>query len=81
MKPTGIVRKIDNLGRLVIPKELRNILDIDSHDGLEIYIEERSIVISKHENKCVFCEGLDSLTSFGGKLICKSCVSLIGEAG
>lgn len=48
MKSTGIVRKVDNLGRLVIPKELRNILGIAEKDALEIFVEDDRIILKKY---------------------------------
>ena len=55
MKSTGIVRRIDNLGRVTLPIELRRNLDVDCGDPLEIYTEGASIVLRKHEPNCVFC--------------------------
>ena len=55
MKATGIIRKIDELGRFVIPMEMRNKLDISSNDPLEIYVEGTSIVLKKYQPDCVFC--------------------------
>ena len=54
MKATGIIRKIDELGRFVIPMEMRNKLDISSNDPLEIYVEGTSIVLKKYQPDCVF---------------------------
>jgi len=55
MKNTGIVRKVDELGRVVIPKELRNTLGINERDPLEIYVEGHKIILQKYQNRCVFC--------------------------
>jgi len=74
MKSTGIVRKVDELGRLVIPKELRRTLDIEEKDALEIYVEGEQIILKKYEPTCIFCgEGKDVL-NYKGKNICKNCL-------
>ena len=71
MKSTGIVRKLDELGRVVIPKEIRNKLDIEEKDPIEIYIEGNSIVLKKFELGCIFCNNSRDLTTYKDKLICK----------
>lgn len=74
MKSTGIVRKVDELGRVVIPIELRRTLGIDEKDSLEIYVDNEKIVLKKYEPACVFCNSADDVQNFKGKLVCKSCV-------
>lgn len=76
MKATGIVRKVDNLGRIVIPKELRNTLDIEIKEALEIYTDNEKIVLKKYEKDCIFCGEKDSreLVNFKCKTICKKCI-------
>lgn len=71
MKATGIVRNLDSLGRVVIPKELRRTLDINEQDGLEIFVDGDKIVLRKYEPGCVFGGGTDDLIEHGGKLISK----------
>ena len=75
MKAVGIVRRIDQLGRVVIPKETRTILNIESGDSLEIYTNNDTIVLRKYEKSCIFCGNDDesTLTNYNDKLICKSC--------
>lgn len=73
MKYTGMSRPVDDLGRVVIPKEIRNTLNLKTKDLLEIYIEGDMIVLKKNENKCVLCSGTDSLLPYNGKLVCKTC--------
>jgi transcriptional pleiotropic regulator of transition state genes len=80
MKSTGIVRKIDDLGRVVIPKELRKTMDLDSKDSLEIYVENDSIIFSKYESGCIFCNELSNTFEYEGKTICKSCLEDMGES-
>ena len=70
MKSTGIVRKIDELGRFVIPMEMRNKLDISSNDPLEIYVEGTTIMLRKYEPDCVFCGSSKDVTPYKGKNVC-----------
>ena len=72
---TGVVRNIDELGRLVVPKEMRTTLGIDYSDPVEISIEEDKIVIRKHAPYCIFCQSTEGLSEFKGKKICKECLS------
>ena len=80
MKATGIVRKVDELGRIVLPIELRRTLNIAIKDALEIYVEGEEIILKKYEPACIFCgEGKD-LISYHGKNVCRSCrQKLAGE--
>ena len=74
MKSTGIIRKVDELGRVVIPKETRKKLDINERDPMEIYIDGRSIILKKLETNCIFCKSNKNLIKFKDKLICKKCL-------
>lgn len=74
MKATGIVRKVDELGRIVLPIELRRTLDIAEKDSLEIYVDGSSIVLKKYQPACVFCTDTKDVTSFKGKNICPKCL-------
>ncbi len=74
MKSTGIIRKLDELGRVVIPKEIRNKLDIEEKDPIEIYVDGNSIILKKSVSGCIFCENPKDLISFKDKLICKKCL-------
>ena len=73
MKSTGIVRKIDELGRIVLPMELRKTLNIQIKDPIEIYVEGDSVVLKKYEPTCIFCGGVTDVTSFKDKNICNQC--------
>ena len=77
MKFTGMSRQIDELGRMVIPKEIRDALDITPKDSMEIYIEGESIILKKAGNCCVFCGKRTDFTSFSDKPICADCVEKI----
>ncbi len=77
MKSTGVVRKIDELGRIVLPIEIRNNLDIKSRDAVEIFVDEDKIVLKKYEPACVFCGNAADVEQFGGKLVCRNCIDKI----
>ena len=79
MKSTGIIRKVDELGRIVLPIELRRTLDIAERDELEIFMENDRIVLQKFEPACIFCGSSRLLTAYRGKNICQSCISKISE--
>ena len=74
MKSTGIVRKVDELGRIVLPIELRRTLDIAEKDSLEIYVDGPTIVLRKYQPACIFCEDARDVISFRGKNVCTSCI-------
>ena len=75
MKATGITRKIDELGRIVLPKELRKTLGIEPGTPIEIYTEDDMIVLKKFENRCVLCGSTTDVTDVKGKKVCKKCIS------
>jgi len=79
MKSTGIIRKVDDLGRIVLPIELRRTLDIAERDELEIYMENDRIILQKFEAACVFCGSSKGLVTFRGKNICQECVRKVAE--
>ncbi len=79
MKATGIVRNIDDLGRIVIPMEIRRGFDIGTKDPLEIFIEGNKIILTKCKNACTFCGCEDNITSFKEKFICDSCKKSINK--
>ena len=75
MKSTGIVRKVDELGRVVIPIELRRTMDIEEKDALEIYVDGDKIILRKYEPACVFCGNAKDVENFRGKNVCKECLA------
>ncbi|WP_249311723.1 AbrB/MazE/SpoVT family DNA-binding domain-containing protein [Congzhengia minquanensis] len=79
MKSTGIVRKVDELGRIVLPIELRRTLDIAVKDALEIYVDEGTIILKKYEPSCIFCGNSKDVISFKGKNICPKCLDELGR--
>ncbi|HCC01332.1 MAG TPA: AbrB family transcriptional regulator [Ruminococcaceae bacterium] len=81
LKFTGIVRKVDELGRIVLPKELRNTLNINEKDPLEIYVDEDSkIVLKKYEPACIFCGSMNDIISFKGHNVCRECAKKLEKA-
>ena len=79
MKTTGIVRKVDELGRIVLPIELRRTLDIEERDALEIYLEGDKIILSKYMPACIFCGSSEDLVNYMGKNVCKACAQKLNK--
>lgn len=79
MKSTGIVRKVDELGRIVLPIEMRRTLNIEEKDSLEIYVEGDNVILRKYQATCVFCESTKNLMSLNGKNICPDCLRKLKE--
>jgi len=74
MKSTGVVRKVDELGRIVLPIELRRTLDIAEKDALEIFVDGDKIILRKYEPACIFCGNAKDVIYYKGKNICKDCM-------
>lgn len=74
MKSTGIVRRIDELGRIVLPAELRRTLDIGDKENMEIFIEGTAIILKKYRPTCIFCDNAREISIFKGKSICSRCL-------
>lgn len=74
MKSTGIVRPVDNLGRIVVPAELRRTLNINEKDSLEIYVDNENIILRKYEPACIFCNDAEDVIQYKGKNICAHCL-------
>ena len=79
MKATGIVRKVDELGRVVLPIELRRNLNIEIKDPLEIFVDGDSIILKPYRPCCVFCGEGDDTISYMGKIVCKKCIEQLKE--
>lgn len=79
MKSTGIVRKVDELGRIVLPIELRRTLDIAEKDSLEIYMDGSAIVLKKYQPACIFCDDTKDIVLYHGKNICAKCLKGLKE--
>lgn len=74
MKSTGIVRRVDELGRIVIPIELRRTLDIEIKDSLEIFVDGEQIILKKYSPSCIFCGNAKDVINYKGKNICQTCL-------
>lgn len=79
MKSTGIVRKVDELGRIVLPIELRRTLDIAEHDELEIYLDDDRVILKKFEPTCIFCSATHGLVSYQQRNICADCIRRLSQ--
>ena len=74
MKSTGVVRKLDDLGRIVIPIELRRTMDIGLRDTLEIFVEDEKIILQKYHPACIFCNDATDVVEFEGRKVCRKCL-------
>lgn len=79
MTSTGIVRRIDSVGRFVLPIELRRTLEISDTDSLEIFIEDNTIVLKKYQPACIFCGNARNVTTYKGKNVCMNCRRELAE--
>ena len=75
MKSTGMVRKIDELGRIVMPAEIRQTLGLEVRDAMEIFIDGERVILQKYQPSCIFYTNADDLVDFGGKRICLECLA------
>ncbi|OPG89580.1 hypothetical protein B2I21_36285 [Chryseobacterium mucoviscidosis] len=76
MKSTGIVRQVDELGRIVIPIELRRVLGMDVGEPVEIFIDDQAnrLMFRKYQSGCLFCDSMESISYFRGRQVCSSCL-------
>jgi len=79
MKKVSFVRKIDKLGRIMIPKKIRNILNFSENESLEIILEKEKLVLKKHQQACQFCNETENTIKYNKTLICKDCATEIAE--
>ncbi len=79
MKSTGIVRKVDTLGRIVLPIEIRKILDIKEKDSIEIFIDTDKIVLQKYQPACIFCGNAEDVVYFNNKRVCSACIEKLKD--
>jgi len=73
MKATGMIRRVDEMGRIVLPAELRRAMDIGEKEMLEIYVEDDRLIMKKYRPTCVFCDSCKDILIFRGKNICGQC--------
>ena len=74
MKSTGIVRRVDELGRIVLPIELRRSLNINERDTLEIFVDDEKIILKKYEPADIFTGSMDDLIEYKGKKVSKESI-------
>lgn len=79
MKSTGIVRKVDELGRIVLPIELRRTLGIEEKDRIEIFVDGESIILRKYQPACILCDNAKDIINYKGKNICPDCIRAMNE--
>lgn len=79
MKSTGIVRKVDELGRIVLPIELRRTLGIEEKDRIEIFVDGESIILRKYQPACIFCDNAKDIINYKDKNICPDCIRAMNE--
>ena len=79
MKSTGIVRKVDELGRIVLPIELRRTRGIEERDRIEIFVDGESIILRKYQPACIFCDNAKDIINYKGKNICPDCIRAMNE--
>lgn len=79
MNSTGIVRKVDELGRIVLPIELRRTLGIEEKDRIEIFVDGESIILRKYQPACIFCDNAKDIINYKGKNICPDCIRAMNE--
>ena len=74
MKSTGMVRKVDELGRIVLPISIRQNMGIEARDSVEIFTDENRIILQKYQSSCIFCNNADELVYFNDQRICRECL-------
>lgn len=79
IKSTGIIRRVDELGRVVLPIELRNKFGIVEKDPIEIFVDGSAIVLKKYEPNCIFCGATKKLIPYNDKLVCAKCIEKINK--
>ncbi|NDO18883.1 AbrB/MazE/SpoVT family DNA-binding domain-containing protein [Lachnospiraceae bacterium MD329] len=79
MKAIGVVRRVDKLGRIVVPVEVRREFGIEIQDPVEIFTEDDSIILKKYCKNCTFCGNADDVRQFEGKNICSACMEAIAD--
>ena len=80
MKSTGMIRPVDKMGRVVIPKEIRAQLQIENNvDSFEIYLEGDKVILKKYHPTCIFCNGLADSVNYEGYNVCKDCIEKLND--
>ena len=80
MKSTGMLRAVDKMGRVVIPKEIRKQLGVKNDvDSFEIYMEGDKVILKKYQPTCIFCDNLADSVEFCGQIVCKGCIEKLNR--
>lgn len=79
MNSIGIVRQVDQLGRIVIPKEARQLLAININDSLAVYTDDDKIILKKYQPGCILCDNVNNIVNYKGRSICKECINEISN--
>lgn len=80
MKSTGMVRPVDTLGRVVIPREIRKQFDIvNGEDSFEIFVEDNKIILRKYQPSCIMCGEMDNTVTYKGHIVCKKCIETLSS--
>ena len=81
MKSTGVVRKIDELGRIVLPSEIRRVFGIHEGDELEISVNGEQVILEKRRDVCLFCSAQDPAIEYRDRRVCEACAGELGKRG
>lgn len=76
---TGMIRRVDELGRVVIPIEIRNNLGINEKDPIEFHVEDKKLILVKFEPDCVFCGNTENLKELNDKVVCTECIDKLNH--
>lgn len=79
MKATGFVKQIDDMGRVVVPKEIKKKMNLENRDYLEVFVNGDEIILKKYQPGCIFCGEVGDVHNFKGKLICPICISQLTD--
>ena len=74
MRNTGVRKTIDDLGRIVLPKEIRKSLGLGIRSAVDLYVDGEKLIITKTKNECIFCNSRDNLVEYKGKSVCEKCI-------
>lgn len=80
MKSLGIIRRVDELGRIVLPIETRKLMGLEPKDGVEIFVEDDRIILKKYQPACIFCGEVDDVLNYRDKKICRECLERLKKA-
>ncbi len=80
LKSFGITKRIDEVGRIVLPKELRKMFDLkEDVDSVEIFVEGDQIILKKYLPCCIFCKTTENIVNFKGQKVCGKCIGMLSN--